>query len=1008
MIPLWHRRLALVFFLSSLVVLCLAQDLGGLPGNLDWKILKSKDVNVITTPAAEAFARRTLALDEALLELRPLALGTRTEEIDVVVQNETVVPNGFVGLEPFRSYLYTSPPQQQALVGTSDWVDELAIHEYRHVEQFANLKRGWTKVASILFGQGGWNAVIGLTTPNWFFEGDAVVSETTLTYAGRGRTPQFTALQRANALAGKQFSYQKSRIGSFRDRVPDHYPLGYAMTMHGWLNDKKLWPEVVRKTGNAWPPIYPFSLSLKQQTGQNTRDYYKTVYDSLANAWKEELAATKLTRHYALPGLLEDLDVFANPLPVGTWVKETVPTYKEAGSVIYGGAYQLDSNDIVAERRSQVNIRELVVVSPTGEVKPLAGLGTTIDGSVHAAGGKVVWTQLRNHPRRANQSYAVIMRMDLVTGKKQQITKRTRYYNPGLNSDGSRVVVVEKNPNEPARLKVIFSGAGTIAQEVEEPIKQPFDLLIGPRFTADDQSIIAVAKQKDAVALWRFDVPLFDSLPQTREQLTPWTRHVIGTPYVHRDHVYFSASFTGIDNIFRVRVDGKGEIEQLTNVAVSATQPSADDQRLYFVEVNALGDPVSVLARPHWLNKPIQIVEPVDMPRYAHLEFDGPSKVFRERFFSRALPSGDNVLDTSEKQQENTRSSGNEKSLSEYKGLLRGFKFYTFLPQADQTQVSGTIIGGSILGDLDAELTGGRNLNEGRNYVNASATLARTWPWVTATFGSASRSSIFLSDPSENQFSGNRFLEYQTGIRLDAPFRQDYGEYNVQFRPFAGVEYLYFTSNRPNESRPGTSAIGAADIGFSLTRLRQIAPKHILPRGGQVLTARFRKSIYGAREPSQQLIATAGLFLPGFDPVHTLYLRAHAKVEAVTNNYQFPDFYSYARGYLRTPNSQALGVSADYYFPFAYPDIGALGLIYIRRLRANVWADATRLRLPDSFLDRDDIYASVGLDLTMDATFFNVENLPVGVRFAYRLRTDDFGINKVGFLTPQLLFTLPL
>jgi hypothetical protein len=992
-------------FLSLWALLCFAQDLGGLPGNLDWKIIKSEHVNVIATPDGEPFARRTLKIDEALIELRPLSLGDKIAEIDVIIQNETVVPNGFVGLEPFRSFLYTSPPQQQDLVGTTDWVDELAIHEYRHVEQFINLRRGGTKLAYWIFGEGGWSAVTGLTTPNWFFEGDAVVSETTLTYAGRGRTPQFTALQRANALAGKQYRYAKARNGSFRDRVPDQYPIGFAMTMHGWLSNRNLWPEVVRKTGNAWPPLYPFSLALKQQTGQSTKEYYKTVYDSLAAVWKAEVADLKLTRHYSIPGILEDLDRYANPLPVDTWVKQTVPTYEAAGSAIYGGAYHLDSTDIVAVRRSQVNIRELVIVSPTGKVKPLAGLGTTIDGSMHAAGGKVVWTQLRNHPRRPNQSYAVVMRMDLVTGNTQQITRRTRYYNPGLSSDGSRVVVVEKIPNEPARLKIIYSGAGSIAQEVEEPIKQPFDLLIGPRFTADDQSIIAVAKQKDVLSLWRFDVPRSDSMPQTREQLTPWTRHVMGTPYVHKDHAYFSASFTGIDNIFRVRVDGKGEIEQVTNVAVSASQPSVNDERLYFIEVHAEGNPISVLPRSQWLNTPIQIVEPVDMPRYAHLEFDGASQAFRDRFFTRDLPQGDEVLRTKSIPKPDTSISADKNSLSEYKGVLRGFKFYTFQPQADQNQVTGSILGGNLLGDIDAVVTAGRNLNEQRNFVNAGLIFARTWPWCAATFGSASRNTIFLDEDSV-QFFRSRFLEYRIGGRFDAPFQQDYGEFNIQFRPYAGAEYLYFTSSR--DELPGSGAIVATDVGFRFTRLRQIAPKHILPRGGQLLTARLRRSVYGASEPAQQLTATAGLFLPGLNKVHTLYLRTHARFEQVTNNYQFADFYPYARGYNKVPNSQALGISADYSFPFAYPDVGALGLIYVRRLRANVWADATRLRLPSQFVDRDDIFASAGLDLTMDATFFNVENLPVGVRFSYLFRSDDFGVNTTGFVSPQLLFELPL
>lgn len=991
----WHHRLPLLFFFLFAALSCTAQDLGGLAGELDWKIIESENVDVITTPAAEAFARRTQLLDEALIELQPLSLGGRVQHIDIVIQNETVIPNGFVGLEPFRSYSFTTPPQQQRQLSTSNWVDLLSIHEYRHVEQFSNLRRGGTKVASHIFGQGGWSAVMGLTTPDWFSEGDAVVSETTLTYAGRGRTPEFTALQRAIALSGKQYSYPKARNGSFRSRVPDHYPLGYAMTMHGWLSSKNLWPEVVKRTGNAWLPIYPFSLSLKQQTGKNTSDYYKMVYDSLATVWQAELAATKLSLHSPIPVIPKQLDIYSNPIPL---------PHTQEKQVYENGEFFYRASTLLAERSNQVNFRELVRISPKGEVTPITGQGTTIDGSMHAAGGKAIWTQLRNHPRRPNQTYNDIMCLDLASGRTTQLSRRARYFSPGLSSDGARAVVVEKIPHEPARLLILSTSDGSVIQVVEEILTNSFELLISPRFTPDNQSIVVIAKQNDVLAFFRFDVSANDISTQGSEQLTPWTRHVIGTPFIHGQHIYFSASFTGIDNIFRVRTDGNGDIKQLSSVAVSATQPSVDDHILYFVEVTAKGNLISKIPKNLLLDRPITIVEPVDMPRYAALEFDGAAKTFRDRFYER------DISQALEKEQPLNRREvlwSNEAAPKPYKGLLRGFRYYTFQPLANQNQVSGSIFGSNKLNDVSSQITVGRNLNERRNYVNANVILARTWPWITGSFSSASRNTIHLATQDSVRLLRTRFIENRVGFSLDAPFSQEYGAHTLRFQPYVGAEYLSFTSVSEGEFS-NLPAIGTADIGFRFTRLQQAGPKQILPRGGQLLNARLRQSLFGAREPVQQFTATAGVLLPGFTRSHSLLIRAHARVEAITNYYQFADFHSYARGYSRVPNSSALGATLDYHFPIVYPDVGAFGLIYVRRVRANVWGDLTRLQLPTQFRAQEDLLASVGLDLTVDATFFNVQDLPVGVRFAYRLLEDNFGVNPIGLVTPQLLFELPL
>src|SRR5690606_32033951 len=118
-------------------------------------------------------------------------IGNKSRKINIVFQNQTAISNGYVGMAPFRSEFYLSAPQNSFDLGSLPWPDMLALHEYRHVEQYSNFDVGLSRVMKVIFGDGGQALANAAAIPDWFFEGDAVFNESNLSKQGRGTLPAF-------------------------------------------------------------------------------------------------------------------------------------------------------------------------------------------------------------------------------------------------------------------------------------------------------------------------------------------------------------------------------------------------------------------------------------------------------------------------------------------------------------------------------------------------------------------------------------------------------------------------------------------------------------------------------------------------------------------------------------------------------------------------------------------------------------------------------------------------
>ena len=221
------RLIGFTFFILSFCFLN-AQEFGGNPPSIKWKQISTDTVRVIFPVGMDSAAQRVSSIVH-FLSAKNNSLGTKVKKINIVLQNQSTVANAYVGLGPYRSEFFLTPSFNNFEIGSIPWAEDLASHEYRHVQQFSNFRVGLSKLMYYLAGDDGLSLAINAAVPDWFYEGDAVYNETVHSKQGRGRIPFFTNQYKSLWLDNKQYSWMKLRNGSLKDYVPNHYHLGYLM-----------------------------------------------------------------------------------------------------------------------------------------------------------------------------------------------------------------------------------------------------------------------------------------------------------------------------------------------------------------------------------------------------------------------------------------------------------------------------------------------------------------------------------------------------------------------------------------------------------------------------------------------------------------------------------------------------------------------------------------------------------------------------------------------------------
>lgn len=931
------------FFLCITIGL-LAQRFGGNAPSVKWQQVNNDAARIIFPKGMDTSASRVAAIVEQLNKITLPTIGQHLNRIDIVLHPNTVVSNGYVALGPFRSEFYLTPSQNSFELGSLRWQDMLAIHEYRHVQQYNNFNVGLSHAFRILFGQEGQELANALAIPNWFWEGDAVYQETLVSAQGRGRLPFFFDDYRSLWLAGKAYSYMKLRNGSLRDFTPDHYRLGYMLVAYGRNKyGDDFWEKVTQDAAAFKGLFYPFQRAVKQYSGKSFGAFTNDALAYFKNQPAPAQATPEKHRHFI--------------------ADQEFPAYADSTTVVY----------------VKTSYKKLpAFVERHGEAeRTIRVKDVSIDNQFSYRNGKIVYASYRPAIRWAWNDYSELQLLDVASGMQKTITHKSKYFSPDISEDGNSIIAVDVQPDRQSVLHVLDAATGALIKALPNPDNLFYTY---PKFINDKQVVAAVRKPSGQMAL-----ALINRNDGGVEYLTAATYHVMGNPVVQHDTIYFTAADKGYDRLFAYLLSEK-KLFQLAIPAkgIGVYEPAVTGNKIIFTSFTADG------YRLQEINKNEQGWNAVD-----NAEWTRPISTFG---IDLTKNNAAGLLATvAQKKLEPKK----------YSQTVRLFNFHSLVPYVSDPDYMLSLVGENVLNTMQTELFVAYNRDEQYKQVGVNATYGGLFPYINVGANYIFHRRDFLQNKqpvywNEGQanaglsvpfnFSKGRSL---INLTVGADYVEKTVSYTGSYKDSLDVHHLEDNYH-----------LGYINSYISFTHQVQQARQHIYPHFAQSIYINYRAAVQKVN--ASQFLVEGTFYFPGLALSHNIVFNLAFQTRDTLNQYRYSNSFPFSRGYEVPNLRNMYKWGANYTLPLAYPDFGIANIVFFQRIRANAFFDYSaaivaytngyRINTP---------FRSTGGEIFFDTKWWNELPLNFGFRYSRLLDRDVFGgsgSNRFEFILPVNLF----
>ena len=919
-----QKLIALLLYLFCLPVYLFAQEFGGNPASLKWKQINNAKTRIIFPAGLDSQASRINNVNNLLGSNTAYSIGGRQRKWDIVLLNQTIIPNAYVRMAPIMSELYMTPNANNFSSGSLRWDDNLIIHENRHIQQLSNFNSGLTKVFSFFLGQEGQLLANGITIPDYFFEGDAVWQETLVSAQGRGRMPSFYNGMKALALSGKNYSWMKLRSGSLKDYTPDHYELGYQLIAYGYEKyGEDFWRKVTNDAVGFKGLFYAFNRAIKRHSG---RAYLQFRQDAMQYFRERSIAPPD--KNFSAINFITDT--------------------KANNVVDYFYPQFVSDETIVVNKQSYKEPNTFYLVT-NGHEQKIRMSDVVIDDYFSYRNGKLVYAAYQSDPRRGNRNYSVINLLDIYTGQQRRLTSRSKYFSPDINADGTEVLAVQVNTDGTNSLHRLDVATGLPVKQVPNPHNYFFTQT---KYIDNTSAISAVRNPEGKMALVKVNLANGETAP-----VTPFSFNVVGYPFVKGDTIYFSGMNKNADQIFAVTLTGK-KIFQLTGNVNGVYQPAVNSKgemllSAFTADGSRLGK-INITATKWQQITSDDFTHTPDLYTPNGLGKKGTGILY-------------NLTDTAN-------------TITSYKKGLHLFNFHSWRPEVNDPEYSYNLYSDNVLSSFSSSAKYTFNRSDRSHTIGLYEAFAGWLPVLRlGTEYSLNRSRDTAVGKSVQFNSG----KLNAGVYIPLSF---VGGRTNKFLSFGGgynIEQLYYRGIGKNVLN--NKSVKYANYFLSFSNASRKALQNINPRWAQSFSLSYRDAF--ALISSHKFVGNSSFYFPGLSVNHSLVLNASFQKRDTLGDF-FSNTFSYSRGYQALSTRRMYKLGANYHFPIFYPDWGFGNIIFFQRVRANAFYDHTIAHARVNGVLTDIKNRSTGAEIYFDTKAWNSLPVSFGVRFSHLLDKD--------------------
>jgi hypothetical protein len=837
------------------------------PLSVKWRQINASGFKVIYPTELEKEAQRMANTLPYIYPYVGGSLNVKKTTIPLLLQNQGVIANGFVQLGPKKSEFFTTPPQQ---FDSQDWLNNLAVHELRHVAQFDKL----TGEKARPFPELVYFAWFGASLPIWFFEGDAVTTETALTNAGRGRQPSWIMPYRASLLEGKKFSYSKASFGSNKDITPGYYQLGYLMSSNIRTQEgKNIFDEVLTDIRKRPLRLYPFSNTLKKLTGKGSHEWFKQTNALIREKWAAQEQAEPTKDYKSLTAAAKFATSYFSPV-------------------------KLSGNRILTLKQSKAEVPHLTMIDSNKKETHVLDIGYQEQPWFSYANDLIVWDEVRYDPRYRQRSYNVICSYDLKTKKVKKLSTRSRLFAPALSTDGKKIIAVRFDLSNQCNLVELDAETGKIIYTY--PNQQNL-ILQTPSFDQSGNTVAYISVSEKGKALHTTN-----RAGQTRELIAP-TQQQLTRPVFINQQIAFNAHYSGVDNIYSIDIISK-KISALSDAKYGAFNPSfpKGSSTLVFNNYRQTGYDISETS-----------IKPEQPAKNNFV------------YFGAAAEKQENTGNVFSKIPDSSYSS------KPYHALGNLINVHSITPVVEDEYQYGLQFNSDNLLNTFSLFAGAeyhRDLD--RFEYNTGFVLKSFYPIISTTYRNRPRRTFYSTNKGiiQGDWRENN-IQLQALVPINLNSLGDTYSFNV----LAATSYThrYMGQNMPVNYI--TSLKFPMEYGFTFAHSMRQADRDIVPKFAQTLRLTYLHQPFDNRLDGALFAAEAFAYFPGLLKNHSLSVNFNYQYATGVRRYdnEINGVYGYnsimARNFLRNT------LLFNYRFPFAFPDAEIGPLAYIRNIRGGLF-----------------------------------------------------------------------